>query len=139
MDIHQFRVVVRARNFDRTCRFYRETLALPEVENWQTDKLRGVLFDAGCGVFEIVGRPEGAAPSSHDELFDYQGPSHKLTVTLVVPSAEKAYEDLQFRDKNVPGGLRRDDRGAMIFETHDPEGLKIVYRDAVTGEAENQP
>lgn len=135
MDIHQFRVVVRARNFDRTCRFYRETLALPEVESWQTDDLRGVLFDAGCGVFEVVGRPAGAIASSRDEQFDYQGPSHKLTVTLVVPSAEKAYEDLLFRDKNVPGGLRREERGAMIFETHDPDGLKIVYREAASGES----
>ncbi len=53
-----------------------------------------------------------------------------MTLTFVVPSAEKAYEELLQRDKNIPGGLRREDDGTLIFETHDPDGVKIVYRQA---------
>jgi hypothetical protein len=48
---------------------------------------------------------------------------------LCVPSAEKAYEDLIFRDRNIPGGLRPDPDGALVFETHDPDGVKIVFRE----------
>ena len=63
-----------------------------------------------------------------DESFDYQGPEQKLTVVLTVTSAEKAYEDLIFRDRNIPGGLRPDPDGALVFETHDPDGVKIDFR-----------
>lgn len=130
MDIRQFRAVIRARNFDRSCRFYGETLALPRIQTWEGEDLRGAQFQAGPGVVEILGRPEGARPSSRDELFDYQGPKHEMTLTFVVPSAQKAYEDLLFREKNIPGGLSEDHDGALIFETHDPDGVKILFRQA---------
>lgn len=129
MDIRQLRVVLRTRNFDRTCHFYGETLALPRLESWEGEALRSASFQAGTAVIEVLGRPEGFTPASRDEIFDYQGPAHEMTLTLVVPSAEKAYEDGLFRDKNIPGGLRRDDQGRMIFETHDPDGVKLVFQE----------
>jgi catechol 2,3-dioxygenase-like lactoylglutathione lyase family enzyme len=130
MEIRQFRVVVRAADFDRTCRFYGEVLALPRVQNWDRADGRGALYQAGAGVVEVRGRAQGDRGRGRDEAFSYQGPSHKLTVTLVVPSAEKAYEELQFRDRNIPGGLRREADGTMVFETHDPDGVKILLRQA---------
>jgi catechol 2,3-dioxygenase-like lactoylglutathione lyase family enzyme len=130
MEIRQFRVVVRAHDFDRTCRFYGETLALPRLQSWDWDKGRGALFAAGTGAIEVLGRPHSAdgAPGGRDENFDYQGPQHKLTVVINVPSAEKAYEELIFRDRNIPGGLHPDVDGALVFETHDPDGVHIVFR-----------
>ena len=129
MEIRQVRVVVRARDFDRTCRFYGETLALPRLQSWDRENGRGALFAAGTGAIEVLGRAHGLE-GGRDESFDYQGPQQKLTVVLTVASAEKAYADLIFRDKNVPGGLRPDPDGALVFETHDPDGVKIVFREA---------
>lgn len=130
MDIRQFRVVLRARNFERTTRFYGEVLALPRVQSWEGEDLRGVVFQAGSASIEVLGRPEGVEGEARDEAFDYQGPDHKLSLTLTVPSAEKTYEDLLFREKNIPGGLSVDHSGARIFGTHDPDGVKIVFREA---------
>lgn len=130
MDIRQFRVSVRAKNFDRTCHFYGEALALPSAGTWERNELRGALYQAGNGLIEVIGRAAGAEPAARDEVFDYQGPQHKMTVTLIVPSAEKAYEDGLFREKNIPGGLRHDEQGDLIFETHDPDGVKIIFRQA---------
>ena len=127
MEIRQFRVVVRARDFDRSCRFYGETLALPRLQSWDREAGRGALFAAGTGAIEVLGRPYGLE-AGREESFDYQGPQQKLTVVLTVTSAEKAYEDLIFRDRNIPGGLRPDPDGALVFETHDPDGVKIVFR-----------
>jgi len=127
MEIRQFRVVVRARDFDRSCRFYGETLALPRLQSWDRETGRGALFAAGTGAIEVLGRPHGLE-AGREESFDYQGPQQKLTVVLTVTSAEKAYEDLIFRDRNIPGGLRPDPDGALVFETHDPDGVKIVFR-----------
>jgi len=127
MEIRQFRVVVRARDFDRTCRFYGETLALPRLKNWDRDNGRGALYQAGAGAVEVLGMPHGAEGGRH-ENFDYQGPKQKLEIVVTVPSAEKAYEELIFRDRNIPGGLRPDPDGTLVFETHDPDGVRIIFR-----------
>ena len=127
MEIRQFRVVVRARDFDRTCRFYGEVLALPRLQSWDREVGRGALYAAGTGAIEVLGRPHGAL-GGRDEAFDYQGPQQKLTVVLNVPSAEQAYQELLFRDQNIPGGLRPDEGGALVFETHDPDGVRILFR-----------
>ncbi len=128
MDIRQFRVIVRAKSFERTSRFYGESLALPRLQSWEREDGRGAVFQAGSGAIEVLGSPSGVR--FQDEGFAYQGPDHKLTLTLIVPSAEKAFEEISFRERNIPGGLRRDDDGALIFETHDPDGVKIVFKQA---------
>ncbi len=129
MEIRQFRVVLRARDFDRTCRFYGETLALPRLQSWDREVGRGALFQTGTGAIEVLGRPHGTG-NGLDENFDYQGPNQKLVLVLNVPSAEKAYEELIFRERNIPGGLKPGPDGALVFETHDPDGVKIVFRQA---------
>lgn len=131
MEIRQFRVVVKARDFDRTCRFYGETLALPRLQSWDRETGRGALFQAGAGAVEVLGRAHGGEAPDYDETYDYQGPSQKLVIELMVPSAEKAYEQLQFRDRNIPGGLSTGADGALVFETHDPDGIKVVFRQTV--------
>jgi catechol 2,3-dioxygenase-like lactoylglutathione lyase family enzyme len=130
MEIRQFRVVVRAKNFERTCRFYGETLSLPRLQNWDREDGRGALFQAGAAVVEVLGRPAGTAARDRerDESFDYQGPHHKLVIVMLVPSAEKTYEELLLRDKNIPGGLRQDADGCLLFDTHDPDGVRLVFK-----------
>lgn len=129
MQIRQFRLVLKAKDFDRTCRFYGEVLALPRLQSWEGDEGRGALFQAGNGAIEVHGRPRESGPVDRDEEYDYQGPAQKLAISLVVPSAEKAYEDALFRDKNIAGGLTRTPDGAAAFATRDPDGVKIFLRE----------
>lgn len=127
MEIRQFRVVIRARNFDRTYRFYGDALALPRLQNWDREDGRGALFQAGSGVVEVLGRPAGEDDDRMDESFEYQGPQHKMSLVMVVSSAEQAYAEIHFREKNIPGGLRKDDEGNLVFETHDPDGVRVLF------------
>jgi len=130
MEIRQFRVVLRARNFDRTCRFYAEVLTLPRLSNWDNDEGRGAIFQVGSGAIEVLGRVRGIEDTAYDETYDFVGPRQKLLLSIQVPSAEQVYEELIFRDRNVPGGLRTDGDGALVFETHDPDGVKILFKQA---------
>lgn len=129
MEIQQTRLVIKAKNFDRTNRFYGEALALPRLSTWDNQDSRGASFQAGSAVIEVVGRSQRELGDLRDEVYDYQGPDQKLSLTFVVPSAQKSYEELQFREKNIPGGLRRDADGTLLFETHDPDGVKIYFRE----------
>lgn len=127
MEIRHFRVVVRARDFDTTCRFYGETLSLPRLKSWDRENGRGALYQAGAGAIEVLGLPHGSEGGRFED-FDYQGPHQKMEIVLTVPSAEKAYEELVFRNRNIPGGLRPDPDGVLVFETHDPDGVRIIFR-----------
>ena len=129
MQIRQFRLVLKAKNFDRTCRFYGEVLALPRLQSWEGDDGRGALFQAGNGAIEVHGRARESGPATRDEEYDFQGPGQKLAISLVVPSAEKAYEEALFRNSNIPGGLTRTADGAAAFATNDPDGVKILLRE----------
>ncbi len=129
MEIRQFRITLKARRFEASRRFYGEILGLPQVRAWQGDSERGALFQAGGGFVELRGRAAHLETAERDEAFDYQGPSHKLTLTLVVASAEQAYERLLLRDRNIPGGLTTEAGGGLCFETHDPDGVKVRLRE----------
>ena len=129
MDIRQARMVLRTRNFENTCRFYGETLALPRLSSWNRQDGRGASFQAGPAVVEVRGQTTEST-TLRNEAYDYQGPAHKITLSFVVPSAQEAYETLLFRDQNIPGGLRQEVDGTLLFETHDPDGVKIVFQQA---------
>lgn len=126
MEIEGAHIVLRAADFDRTCLFYEQVLGFARLADWDAEGIRGASFVAGGAVVEVLGR--AGATRGRDEAFDYQGPQHKMTLAFTVPSAERAYEELLFREKNIPGGLRSGNDGSLTFETHDPDGVKILFR-----------
>ena len=115
MEIKQLHIQLKARNYDKTCYFWGEVMSLPRLHNWERVDGRGALYAAGPGIVEILGRVQGGEAVPYDESYDYHGPSHKVVVVFDVESAQKAYEELAFREPNIPGGLRRAVDGAMSF------------------------
>lgn len=128
MDIESFRVTVRARELDRTCRFYGETLALPEVGSREEGDLVAREFQAGSATIEVIGRAPGAAFRQDDDIFEYRGPDQKMEISLIVDSPQKVYDELIFRNQNIPGGMHELADGSVVFQTRDPDGVRILFR-----------
>ncbi|MGD2115936.1 MAG: VOC family protein [Acidobacteriota bacterium] len=128
MEIEQFRVTLRAREYERTCRFYGETLALPRIDTWEEDDLQGSVYQAGPGVITVLGRRPNRPRRPDEDLFEYRGPAHEMEIVLAVASPNETYDELIFRQHNIPGGMRVDEDGAEIFETRDPDGVRIIFR-----------
>jgi len=128
MEIDQFRVTLRAREYERTCQFYSETLALPRIGSWEDEDLLGTRYQAGPAVIEILGRKPGRPRHEDDDLFEFRGPYHEMELAFEVPSPRKTYDELIFRQQNIPGGMTTDAEGEEMFETHDPDGVAILFR-----------
>jgi len=130
MEIRQFRVVIRTQRFDRALKFYGDSLALPRLQSWDREDARGAIFQAGSAVIEVVGPGAAQDPRFTDERFEPQGPRTNARLVLLVPSAQQAFDEIFFRDKNIPGGLLKDDDGLLMFETHDPDGLRVAFKES---------
>ena len=129
MEILQSRVVIRTANFERAMKFYAVALALPQVQSWNRETERGAVFQAGATLIEILGAPAGEDVRLNDERFKAQGPRIQLSLVLDVPSAQQAFDEIFFREKNIPGGMEKDGEGRLTFVTHDPDNLRIVLRE----------
>ncbi len=127
MEIREFRVCLKAKDFDRTCRFYGDVLGFARQRSSDDASGRIAVYQAGAGQIEILG---SAREAGKDASAKYHLPDAPMTLVLEVSSAEKAYEELIFRDRNIPGGLREDGAGGLIFETRDPDGVKILLVEA---------
>ena len=129
MEIREFRVVVRASNYERAVKFYGDALALPLVQSWNRDTERGAIFQAGSALIEVVGPPVNEDPRANDEKFKAQGPRIQAAIVFDVASAQRAFEELSSREQNIPGGFEKDSQGRMTFATHDPDNIKVISRE----------
>ncbi|HEY0514501.1 MAG TPA: VOC family protein [Thermoanaerobaculia bacterium] len=129
MEIRQFRVVIRTSNFERATKFYGDALGLPRVQSWEREDQRGAVFQAGTALLEVLGPPASEDPRVNDERFNPQGPHIRAAFVFDVPSAQQAFDEIFFREKNIPGGLQKDDQGRLVFVTHDPDNFRIVFRE----------
>jgi catechol 2,3-dioxygenase-like lactoylglutathione lyase family enzyme len=130
MEIRQSRVVIRASNFERSLKFYGDALALPKLQSWDRETQRGAVFQAGSTLIEVIGAPSSEDPRLVDERYRSQGPRLQAVLVFDVPSAQQAFDEIFFREKNIPGGMEKDDQGRLTFLTHDPDNLRIVFREA---------
>ncbi len=124
MEIREFRSTLEAKDFDLTCQFYGQVLALPRIASRDAHDGRSATYQAGPAQIEVTGTPRGRGK---DSRVRYHSPEAPMVLTLVVTSADAIYQELILRDRNIPGGLRKDAAGKTIFGTHDPDGVKILF------------
>jgi catechol 2,3-dioxygenase-like lactoylglutathione lyase family enzyme len=113
MEVLSSRVLLRPTDFERSFRFYAETLGLHVYREWGSGSTRGVVFFLGGGFLELSG-------------FSPTGTSESVGLWLQVRDLDAVGQELEEAEVDVievptdkPWGLRE-------MQVQDPDGLRIV-------------
>ncbi len=113
MEVLSNRVLLHPRDFERSLRFYAESLGLHVYREWGSGSARGVVFFLGGGFLELSGSSRTGTSESVGlwlQVRDVDAVGHELEETgvdIIEPPTDK------------PWGLRE-------MKVRDPDGLRIV-------------
>ena len=111
MEIREFRVVVRASNFERAMKFYGDALALPQIQSWNRDDERGAVFQAGSALIEVVGPPVNEDPRVNDESSAPRGRASRPPSSSTSPRRSRPSTRSSPARRTSPAASRRTPRG----------------------------
>jgi predicted enzyme related to lactoylglutathione lyase len=113
MEVLSSRVLVRPTDFERSFRFYAESLGLHIYREWDSGSTRGVVFFLGGGFLELSGSSR-------------TGTSESVALWLQVRDVDAAGDELEVTGVDIielptdkPWGLRE-------MQIRDPDGLSIM-------------
>jgi predicted enzyme related to lactoylglutathione lyase len=113
MEVLSSRVLVHPKDFERSLRFYSESLGLHIYREWGSGSNRGVVFFLGGGFLELSGSSHTTANENVGlwlQMRDVEAVGDVLTETRV---------DVIEPPTDKPWGLRE-------MQIRDPDGLRIV-------------
>jgi predicted enzyme related to lactoylglutathione lyase len=113
MEVLSSRVLVRPTDFERSFRFYAESLALHVYREWSSGSTRGVVFFFGGGFLELSGSSRTGISESVGlwlQVRDLDAVGHELG---------EAEVDIIELPTDKPWGLRE-------MQIRDPDGLSIM-------------
>jgi predicted enzyme related to lactoylglutathione lyase len=113
MEVLSSRVLLHPKDFERSLRFYSESLGLHIYREWGSGSNRGVVFFLGGGFLELSG-------SSHTTANENVGLWLQVRdVDAVGDALKETREDVIELPTDKPWGLRE-------MQIRDPDGLRIV-------------
>ncbi len=113
MEVLASRVLLQPVDFERSFRFYAESLGLQVYREWGRGSTKGVVFFLGGGFLELSGSSRTGASESVGlwlQVRDVHAVGHEL---------EEAGVDIIEPPTDKPWGLRE-------MQLRDPDGLRIV-------------
>jgi predicted enzyme related to lactoylglutathione lyase len=113
MEVLSSRVLVHPTDFERSFRFYAESLGLHVYREWSSGSTRGVVFFLGGGFLELSGSSRTGASESVGLWLQVRD------VDSVGQELEEAGVDIIELPTDKPWGLRE-------MQIRDPDGLIIV-------------
>ena len=113
MEVLSSRVLVRPTDFERSFRFYAESLGLHVYREWSSGSTRGVIFFLGGGFLELSGSSRTGTSGSVALWLQVRD------VDAVGRGLEEAGVDIVELPTDKPWGLRE-------MQARDPDGLSIM-------------
>lgn len=110
----QFRVKLYPRDFYKTKNFYENVLGYPILNSWDEVNNKGVMFDTGVVIIELLTPKDGYVP--------IQGSNVSLQVADVWALWEKLKDH-----PNIVKPLSLVSWGDMRFRIVDPEGFQLTF------------
>lgn len=113
--VSELRLKLYVERFDETSAFYRDLLGYPVLTSWDRGpEDRGVMFDTGAGIVELLPRRGGPAPIQGCDL------------SLAVRDVFALWDALRDRAP-VVHPLRHNPWGDTSFCIADPEGFRLTF------------
>lgn len=126
MEVLSSRVLLRPADFDRSLRFYAETLSLHVYREWGNGTTKGVVFFLGGGFLELSGSSDTPR-------------SEKVSLWLQVRDVDAVGRELEDRGVEIvelpvdkPWGLRE-------MRVQDPDGVRLVIVEVPVGHPLRSP
>jgi catechol 2,3-dioxygenase-like lactoylglutathione lyase family enzyme len=116
------RVTIKARDYRKSCDFYKNALGLRMASSWQRKDSWGALFSAGPADIEIIWYPE----SSGLEDCNYIPQREKFEVFLEVHDIDIVYRRLSVLGLEMVGPPGDTPWGFRKFTIKDPDNIPIV-------------
>jgi catechol 2,3-dioxygenase-like lactoylglutathione lyase family enzyme len=113
MEVLSSRLLLQPVDFERSLRFYSDTLGLHVYREWGSGSTRGVVFFLGGGFLELSGSSRTGASESVSLWLQVRD------VDAVGQELEESGVDAIELPTNKPWGLRE-------MQIRDPDGLRIV-------------
>ena len=115
MEVLSSRVLLHPVDFERSLRFYRETLGLPVYREWgvEGEPAHGVVFFLGGGYLEL----SGASTTPPDD---------KLELWLQVRDVDATHEDLAAAGVSITEAPVDKPWGLREMRALDPDGVHLV-------------
>jgi predicted enzyme related to lactoylglutathione lyase len=111
----ELRVKLYVPDFNRRRAFYSEVIGWPVATEWNRGpEQRGVMFDTGCGILELLHQQHAEPPST------------SCDVSLMVPDVWRLWEDLR-SNVAIVFPLRDNPWGDSSFCISDPGGFRLTF------------
>lgn len=119
MKANQFRVVMEVEDFDRSVKFYEESLELERIVDWDRADGKGVLFSfGGNSMIALRGAAEGQ-PSLNS-------PEKNFILIIQADDVDVLYEKWAGTDLEIEGEPE-DLIWGRVLTLKDPDGLSIQF------------
>jgi catechol 2,3-dioxygenase-like lactoylglutathione lyase family enzyme len=115
------RVIIKAKDYRKSCDFYKNVLGLRLASSWQRKDSWGAIFSAGDGNIEIIWFPSGEGL----EDCNYTPGREKFEIFLEVHDVDIIYQRLK-SSGGVIAPPRDEPWGYRLFTIKDPDNISII-------------
>jgi catechol 2,3-dioxygenase-like lactoylglutathione lyase family enzyme len=123
MAVHELRVALTVKDYERTLGFYRDVLGLPLVEAWEDADGSGAVLDAGRATLEVLS-------TSHADMVDRievgQPVGARVRLVLEVDDSAEIAERLVAAGGELVGGPVVTPWAHRNVRLRDPDGMQLT-------------
>ncbi|MGB3634548.1 MAG: SDR family NAD(P)-dependent oxidoreductase [Rubrobacteraceae bacterium] len=133
--VQELRVALTTEDFDRDVKLYREGLGLSMVDQWTSDKGRGMILSAGEATLELV---DEAQAELIDQIEVGKRASGPIRIAFHVQDVQESVDALQERGAETESVAVRTPWGHFNQRLQAPDGLQLTLFQPIEQQSETE-